>query len=152
VRVLVAAGARASFPDLRGFGASDKPRGKAAYENSAMTRDVAALGWTFAGPVCRVHFGLQADAISGDNKATKFLRALVCRTLPSSARNAFERREQKYLPREVRPTIRKARSSALSTRLTRLPVGVNIVAVVDGRKNLLRESSPPRIDKNGPTV
>ena len=31
------------LPDMRGFGASDKPREKAANENSAMARDVAAL-------------------------------------------------------------------------------------------------------------
>ena len=31
------------LPDLRGFGASDKPREKAAYEDSAMARDVVAL-------------------------------------------------------------------------------------------------------------
>ena len=34
VRALLAAGARTILPDLRGFGASDKPREKAAYEDS----------------------------------------------------------------------------------------------------------------------
>jgi pimeloyl-ACP methyl ester carboxylesterase len=43
VRALLAAGARTILPDLRGFGASDKPREKAAYEDSAMARDVVAL-------------------------------------------------------------------------------------------------------------
>lgn len=43
VRALLAAGARAILPDMRGFGASDKPREKAAYENSAMARDVVTL-------------------------------------------------------------------------------------------------------------
>ena len=43
VRALLAAGARTIRPDMRGFGSSDKPRGKTAYENSAMARDVVAL-------------------------------------------------------------------------------------------------------------
>ena len=43
VRALLTAGARIILPDMRGFGASDKPREKASYENSAMARDVAAL-------------------------------------------------------------------------------------------------------------
>jgi pimeloyl-ACP methyl ester carboxylesterase len=38
-----AAGARTILPDMRGFGASDKPREKTAYANSAMARDVVAL-------------------------------------------------------------------------------------------------------------
>ncbi len=42
-RALLAAGARIILPDMRGFGASEKPREKAAYENSAMARDVLAL-------------------------------------------------------------------------------------------------------------
>ena len=42
-RALLAAGARTILPDMRGFGASEKPREKAAYENSAMARDVVAL-------------------------------------------------------------------------------------------------------------
>ena len=42
-RALLAAGARTILPDMRGFGASDKPREKTAYENSAMARDVVAL-------------------------------------------------------------------------------------------------------------
>jgi pimeloyl-ACP methyl ester carboxylesterase len=40
---LRAAGARVVVPDLRGFGASDKPRDPAAYARSAMARDVLAL-------------------------------------------------------------------------------------------------------------
>jgi|GEM_PF-182613 len=36
-------GARVIVPDLRGFGASDKPQDTAAYANSAMARDVVAL-------------------------------------------------------------------------------------------------------------
>jgi pimeloyl-ACP methyl ester carboxylesterase len=40
---LLAAGARAIAVDLRGFGASDKPRDRAAYADGAMARDVAAL-------------------------------------------------------------------------------------------------------------
>lgn len=43
VRALLAAGARTILPDRRGFGASDKPREKTAYEDSAMSRDVIAL-------------------------------------------------------------------------------------------------------------
>ncbi|HYM11105.1 MAG TPA: alpha/beta hydrolase [Bryobacterales bacterium] len=43
VRALQAAGARTILPDMRGFGASDKPREKAAYADSAMARDVIAL-------------------------------------------------------------------------------------------------------------
>lgn len=43
VRALLAAGARTILPDMRGFGASDKPREKKAYEDSAMARDVIAL-------------------------------------------------------------------------------------------------------------
>ncbi len=40
---LRAAGARTILPDMRGFGASDKPREKEAYAGSAMARDVLAL-------------------------------------------------------------------------------------------------------------
>jgi pimeloyl-ACP methyl ester carboxylesterase len=43
IRALLAAGARTILPDLRGFGASDKPREKTAYTDSAMARDVIAL-------------------------------------------------------------------------------------------------------------
>jgi len=43
VRALLAAGARTVLPDMRGFGASDKPRDKSAYAGSAMARDVVAL-------------------------------------------------------------------------------------------------------------
>ena len=43
VRALQAAGARTILPDMRGFGASDKPREKTAYADSAMARDVLAL-------------------------------------------------------------------------------------------------------------
>src|SRR5690349_23173972 len=43
VRALQAAGARTILPDMRGFGASDKPREKAAYADSALARDVVAL-------------------------------------------------------------------------------------------------------------
>jgi pimeloyl-ACP methyl ester carboxylesterase len=43
VHALLTAGARVILPDMRGFGASDKPRETAAYENSAMARDVIAL-------------------------------------------------------------------------------------------------------------
>jgi pimeloyl-ACP methyl ester carboxylesterase len=42
-RALLAAGARAILPDMRGFGASDKPRERSAYEDSAHSRDVVAL-------------------------------------------------------------------------------------------------------------
>jgi pimeloyl-ACP methyl ester carboxylesterase len=42
-RALLAAGARTILPDMRGFGASDKPRDKSAYAGSAMARDVIAL-------------------------------------------------------------------------------------------------------------
>jgi pimeloyl-ACP methyl ester carboxylesterase len=42
-RALQAAGARTILPDMRGFGASDKPREKTAYSDSAMARDVMAL-------------------------------------------------------------------------------------------------------------
>jgi pimeloyl-ACP methyl ester carboxylesterase len=40
---LLGTGARVIVPDMRGFGASDKPHDTAAYANSAMARDVAAL-------------------------------------------------------------------------------------------------------------
>lgn len=40
---LLASGARAIVPDMRGFGASSKPREAAAYAHSAMARDVLAL-------------------------------------------------------------------------------------------------------------
>jgi pimeloyl-ACP methyl ester carboxylesterase len=40
---LRAAGARVIVPDMRGFGASDKPRDTQAYADSAMARDVIAL-------------------------------------------------------------------------------------------------------------
>jgi pimeloyl-ACP methyl ester carboxylesterase len=40
---LRAAGARTVLPDMRGFGASDKPREKEAYADSALARDVLAL-------------------------------------------------------------------------------------------------------------
>jgi pimeloyl-ACP methyl ester carboxylesterase len=43
VRPLLAAGARVILPDMRGFGASDKPRDEAAYADSAMARDIVAL-------------------------------------------------------------------------------------------------------------
>jgi len=43
LRALLAASARTILPDMRGFGTSEKPREKAAYENSAMARDVVAL-------------------------------------------------------------------------------------------------------------
>ena len=43
VRALQAAGARTILPDMRGFGASDKPTEKTAYADSAMARDVIAL-------------------------------------------------------------------------------------------------------------
>jgi pimeloyl-ACP methyl ester carboxylesterase len=43
VRALQAAGARTIVPDMRGFGASDKPREVAAYADSALARDVLAL-------------------------------------------------------------------------------------------------------------
>src|ERR1043165_7729579 len=40
---LRSAGARTILPDMRGFGASRKPREKEAYADSAMARDVLAL-------------------------------------------------------------------------------------------------------------
>ena len=43
VRALGAAGARTIVPDMRGFGASDKPREVTAYADSALARDVLAL-------------------------------------------------------------------------------------------------------------
>jgi len=43
VRALRGAGARTIVPDMRGFGASDKPREVAAYADSALARDVLAL-------------------------------------------------------------------------------------------------------------
>ena len=43
VSALLAAGARTILPDMRGFGASDKPREMARYADSAMARDVIAL-------------------------------------------------------------------------------------------------------------
>lgn len=43
LRALRAVGARTIVPDMRGFGASDKPTEKAAYADSALARDVMAL-------------------------------------------------------------------------------------------------------------
>jgi pimeloyl-ACP methyl ester carboxylesterase len=43
VHELLRAGARVILPDMRGFGASDKPQAQSAYENCAMARDVLAL-------------------------------------------------------------------------------------------------------------
>jgi pimeloyl-ACP methyl ester carboxylesterase len=43
IKLLVDHGARVIAPDLRGFGASDKPHDTAAYADSAMARDVVAL-------------------------------------------------------------------------------------------------------------
>ena len=43
IQALRAAGARTIVPDMRGFGASDKPREKAAYADWALARDVIAL-------------------------------------------------------------------------------------------------------------
>jgi pimeloyl-ACP methyl ester carboxylesterase len=43
VQALREAGARTILPDMRGFGASDKPSATAAYEGAAMARDVVAL-------------------------------------------------------------------------------------------------------------
>jgi len=40
VRALRVSGARVILPDMRGFGASDKPREQVAYADSAMARDV----------------------------------------------------------------------------------------------------------------
>jgi len=40
---LKATGARIILPDMRGFGASDKPKEQAAYADSAMARDIVAL-------------------------------------------------------------------------------------------------------------
>src|SRR5215831_10374660 len=43
VQALLGAGARTILPDMRGFGASDKPAETSAYGDSAMARDVIAL-------------------------------------------------------------------------------------------------------------
>src|SRR5215831_6608568 len=43
VQALLGAGARTILPDMRGFGASDKPAETSAYGDSAMARDVLAL-------------------------------------------------------------------------------------------------------------
>jgi pimeloyl-ACP methyl ester carboxylesterase len=43
IHALLAAGVRTIVPDMRGFGASGKPREQSAYEDSAMARDVIAL-------------------------------------------------------------------------------------------------------------
>jgi pimeloyl-ACP methyl ester carboxylesterase len=50
------AGARVIVPDMRGFGASDKPQDTAAYADSAMARDVIALAR---------HLGLDAFDVLG---------------------------------------------------------------------------------------
>ncbi len=50
------AGARVIIPDLRGFGASGKPRETAAYANSAMARDIVVL---------IQHLGLNAVGVLG---------------------------------------------------------------------------------------
>ena len=56
IHALLAAGARTIVPDMRGFGASDKPREQSAYEHSAMARDVVAL---------IAHLGLNAVDVVG---------------------------------------------------------------------------------------
>jgi pimeloyl-ACP methyl ester carboxylesterase len=43
VQALLAAGSRTILPDMRGFGASGKPRETSAYADSAMARDIIAL-------------------------------------------------------------------------------------------------------------
>lgn len=69
VRALLAAGARTIVPDMRGFGASDKPTEKTAYADSALARDVLAL---------IDHLGLDAvDVIGfsmGSGTAARLLR------------------------------------------------------------------------------
>jgi pimeloyl-ACP methyl ester carboxylesterase len=71
VRSLLAAGARTILPDMRGFGASDKPREKGAYANSAMARDVIAL---------IQHLSLDsADVIGFSMGAVTALRLLMLR-------------------------------------------------------------------------
>ena len=43
VHALLGAGARVIAPDMRGFGASDKPLQQSAYENNAMAWDAVEL-------------------------------------------------------------------------------------------------------------
>ena len=53
---LLGVGARVIVPDMRGFGASDKPHTAAAFANSAMARDAAAL---------IEHLGINASDVVG---------------------------------------------------------------------------------------
>src|SRR5215469_13061360 len=73
VRALLAAGARTILPDMRGFGASDKPPEKTAYENSAMARDAAAL---------IEHLGLDAADIIGFSMGAGTAAKLLLLRLP----------------------------------------------------------------------
>ena len=79
MRALQAAGARVILPDMRGFGASDKPREKTAYADSAMARDVLAL---------IEHLGLDtADVIGFSMGAGTAARLLMLR--PPQVRSAI---------------------------------------------------------------
>jgi pimeloyl-ACP methyl ester carboxylesterase len=79
MRALREAGARTILPDMRGFGASDKPREAAAYMDSAMARDVIAL---------MDHLGLEAaDVIGFSMGAGTAARLLMLR--PPQVRSAI---------------------------------------------------------------
>jgi pimeloyl-ACP methyl ester carboxylesterase len=79
VRALQAVGARTILPDMRGFGASDKPREKTAYADSAMSRDVIAL---------IDHLGLDAvDVIGFSMGAGVAARLLILR--PPNVKSAI---------------------------------------------------------------
>lgn len=56
INALLAVGVRTIVPDMRGFGASGKPREQSAYQDSAMSRDVVAL---------IAHLGLNAVDVVG---------------------------------------------------------------------------------------
>jgi pimeloyl-ACP methyl ester carboxylesterase len=70
---LVAAGARAIAVDLRGWGASDKPRDQLAYANRAMARDVAAL---------ITHLGLDAVDVLGYSMGAGVAASLLTLQVP----------------------------------------------------------------------
>jgi pimeloyl-ACP methyl ester carboxylesterase len=84
VRALLAAGARVVLPDMRGFGASDKPREKEAYQNFAMARDVMAL---------IEHLSLDAvDIVGFSMGAGTALRFAYALSNPSQVRGSRRRR------------------------------------------------------------
>jgi pimeloyl-ACP methyl ester carboxylesterase len=74
IPALAAAGARVLVPDLRGFGASGKPREQAAYAGAAMARDVVAL---------IAHLGLEAVDVLGHSMGSVVAAKLLALGVPA---------------------------------------------------------------------